>query len=328
MGNPEYGRSDDSEMIAAVNRAIDLGVTLFDTAPNYGFGGSEEVLGRALGPRRKDVVLVSKVGITWDPVTHTSKVDGRYSTLKRINEESLRRLGTDHLDLVLMHWPDPETPIAETMRALEELRAEGKTLHVGVSNFTAYEVREARRDAPVCANEVGYNLFDRRWEHEMFPTAQELGIGIMAYGPLAHGLLTGTLPRENAFDDRDWRRHGNIFGQRLFGPNLDANLNVVDKLLTVADRVATAGAGLGATQPGCFGGAQRLSNITRDRGKRRGPRRGTRQRGAHRNRSNNGGRSRANGRGARTASHGPCALDMLARRGGGTWKGTWGCNDH
>jgi myo-inositol catabolism protein IolS len=240
MGNPEYGSSDDEQLVAAVNRAIDLGVTLFDTAPNYGFGGSEEVLGRALGARRQDIILVSKVGITWDPVTLTTKFDGRYSTLKRINEESLRRLGTDHLDLVLMHWPDPETPIEETMRALEELRAEGKALHIGVSNFSAYELREARRHVPICANQVGFNLFDRRWERAMFPTAQELGIGIMAYGPMAHGLLTGTLPRQNAFDERDWRRHGNIFGQRLFGPNLYKNLDVVDQLLTIADRIGTS----------------------------------------------------------------------------------------
>jgi aryl-alcohol dehydrogenase-like predicted oxidoreductase len=240
MGNSEYGSSDDNEMIAAVNRAIDLGVTLFDTAPNYGYGGSEEVLGRALGARRKDVILVSKVGIPWDPVTHTTKFDGRYSTLKRINEESLRRLGTDHLDLLLMHWPDPETPIEETMRALQELRQEGKALHIGVSNFTGYELREARKHAPITANQVGYNLFDRRWEREMFQTARELDIGIMAYGPMAHGLLTGTLPRTNAFDERDWRRQGMIFGQRLFGPNLDQNLNVVDSLLTVADRIGTS----------------------------------------------------------------------------------------
>lgn len=239
MGNPEYGSSDEHEMVAAVQRAIDLGITLFDTAPNYGFGGSEEVLGRALGARRKDIVLVSKVGITWDPVTFTAKFDGRYSTIKRINEDSLRRLKTDHLDVVLMHWPDPETPIAESMRALEELRTEGKALHVGVSNFSAYELREARRYAPICANQVGYNLFDRRWEREMFPVAQELGIGVMAYGPMAHGLLTGTMPRENAFDERDWRRHGNIFGQRLFGPNLSQNLDVVDKLLAIADRIGT-----------------------------------------------------------------------------------------
>ena len=240
MGNPEYGSSDEREMVAAVQRAIELGVTLFDTAPNYGYGGSEEVLGRALGARRKDIVLVSKVGITWDPVTFTAKFDGRYSTIKQINEQSLRRLNTDHLDLVLMHWPDPETPIAETMRALEELRTEGKVLHVGVSNFSAYELREARRGAPICANQVGYNLFDRRWEREMFPTAQELGVGVMAYGPMAHGLLTGTLPRENTFDERDWRRHGNIFGQRLFGPNLNQNLDVVDRLRTIADGIGTS----------------------------------------------------------------------------------------
>lgn len=239
MGNPGYGSTDDSEVIAAVHRAMELGVTLFDTAPNYGFGGSEEVLGRALAGRRDQVVLVSKVGITWDPVTLTVKFDGRYSTLKRLNEESLRRLGTDHLDLLLLHWPDPETPIEESMRALEELRAEGKTRHIGVSNFTAYELREAKKHAPICANQVGYNLFDRRWEREMFPTARELGVGIMAYGPMAHGLLTGTLSRENTFDERDWRRQGTIFGQRLFGPNLGKNLDVVDQLVTVADRLGT-----------------------------------------------------------------------------------------
>jgi len=239
MGNPGYGSTEEGEIIAAVNRAIDLGVTLFDTAPNYGFGGSEEVLGRALGSRRKDIVLVSKVGIPWDPITKTTKFDGRYSTLKNINEESLRRLGTDHLDLLLMHWPDPETPIEESMRALEELKAEGKTLHIGVSNYNAFELRTATRYATLCANQVGYNLFDRRWEHEMFPTARELGIGIMAYGPMAHGLLTGTMPRENAFDERDWRRNGMIFGQRLFGPNLGQNLDVVDRLVTVADNLGT-----------------------------------------------------------------------------------------
>lgn len=240
MGNSEYGSSDDNEMIAAVQRAIDLGVTLFDTAPNYGYGGSEEVLGRALGKRRNEIILVSKVGIPWDPVTHTTKFDGRYSTIKRINEESLSRLGTDHLDLLLMHWPDPETPIEESMRALDDLRQEGKALHIGVSNFNSYELRQARQYAPITANQVGYNLFDRRWEHEMFPTAQELGIGVMAYGPMAHGLLTGTLPRQNAFDERDWRRKGVIFGQRLFGPNLGTNLDVVDRLLTVADRIGTS----------------------------------------------------------------------------------------
>jgi aryl-alcohol dehydrogenase-like predicted oxidoreductase len=240
MGNPGYGQTEDREVIAAVHRAMDLGVTLFDTAPNYGFGGSERVLGEALGPRRKDVVLVSKVGIPWDPVTFTTKFDARYSTIKRINEESLKRLGTDYLDLLLVHWPDPETPIEETMRALDELRQEGKARHIGVSNYTAYELREAKRHAPICANQVGYNLFDRRWEREMFPTARELGIGVMAYGPMAHGLLTGTMARENTFDEKDWRRRGMIFGQRLFGPNLGKNLDVVDELKDVASDLGTS----------------------------------------------------------------------------------------
>lgn len=239
MGNPDYGSSDDKEMIAAVNRAIDLGVTLFDTAPNYGFGGSEEVLGRALGSRRKDIILVSKVGTTWDPVTHTTKIDGRYSTIKRLNEESLRRLGTDHLDLVLMHWPDADTPIDETMRALNDLRAEGKALHIGVSNFTPYELREARKTAPICANQVGYNLFDRRWERQMFPTARELGIGIMAYGPMAHGLLTGTFTAETTFLDWTGARAGRLRPGAVHGREFPQNVGVADQLKSVASRLDT-----------------------------------------------------------------------------------------
>ena len=239
MGNPGYGATEDAEAIAAVHRAMELGVTLYDTAPNYGFGGSEEVLGRALKGRRDQIVLVSKVGIPWDPVTFTTKFDARYSTIKRINDESLRRLGTDHLDLLLVHWPDPETPIDETMRALEELRAEGKTRRIGVSNYTAWELRQAKALAPICANQVGYNLFDRRWEREMFPTARELGVGVMAYGPMAHGLLSGTMTRDHVFDEKDWRRHGLLFGQRLFGPNLAQNVDVVDRLKQVAAELGT-----------------------------------------------------------------------------------------
>src|SRR5437868_6480321 len=136
MGGQHYGGTDDAEVTAAVHRAIDLGVTLFDTAPNYGFGGSEEVLGRALKGRRDKVVLVSKTCISWDPVTYTSKIDGRYSTTRRLHEERLKRLGVDYLDLLLIHWPDPETPIEETMRALNDIRQAGTARYVGVSNYT------------------------------------------------------------------------------------------------------------------------------------------------------------------------------------------------
>ncbi len=239
IGGQHYGGTDDAEVTRAIHRAIDLGVTLFDTAPNYGFGGSEIVLGKALGARRKDVVLVSKTCIDWDPVTRTTKYDGRYSTVKRLNEESLRRLGTDHLDLLLVHWPDPETPIEETMRALNDLLKEGKTRYVGVSNYTSYELREATKHAPIVANQVGYNLFDRRWEREMFPTARELGVGVMAYGPMAHGLLTGTFRADQQFGPEDWRRRGVIFGQTLFGPNLPQNVRVVEQLKGVAAELGT-----------------------------------------------------------------------------------------
>lgn len=240
MGNPEYGSTDESDVTRAVHRAIDLGITLFDTAPNYGFGGSEEVLGRALGKRRQEIILVSKTCISWDPVTHTIKYDGRYSITRRLNEDSLRRLGTDYLDVLLVHWPDPETPIEETMRALSDIVAAGKARYVGVSNYSPYELREAKRLMPIIANQVGYNLFDRRWENAMFPTARELGVGIMAYGPLAHGLLTGALRRGENFDQRDWRRLGVIFGQTLFGPNLERNLEVVDQLKAVASDLGTS----------------------------------------------------------------------------------------
>ncbi|TAK20792.1 MAG: aldo/keto reductase [Chloroflexota bacterium] len=239
MGGQHYGGTDDTEVTRAIHRAIDLGVTLYDTAPNYGFGGSEIVLGKALGAKRKDILLVSKTCISWDPVTFTSKFDGRYSTVKRLNEESLKRLGTDYLDLLLIHWPDPETPIEETMKALDELRREGKARHIGVSNYTKYELGRARAAAPICANQVGFNMFDRRWQKEMFPTARELGVGVMAYGPMAHGLLTGTMKKDNVFGPEDWRRQGMLFGQRLFGTNLAQNLDVVEELKGIAAQAGT-----------------------------------------------------------------------------------------
>jgi aryl-alcohol dehydrogenase-like predicted oxidoreductase len=242
MGGSGYGSTDEAEVARAVHRAIDLGVTLFDTAPVYGFGGSEEALGRALGKRRDEVVLVSKGGQTWDPVTTTRKSDARYSQLKGGLEDTLRRLGTDHLDLFLIHWPDPETPIEESMKAVDDMVAEGKTRYVGVCNHASYELRECAKHAPVVTNQVGYNMFDRRWEREMFPTARELGVNVMAYGPMAHGLLTGAFQRDQTFEPGDWRRSGMLFGQRLLGPNLAANLDVVDELRGLAE-------GLGTTLP-------------------------------------------------------------------------------
>ncbi len=246
-----YGSIDEKEAIAAVNRAIDLGVTLFDTARIYGFdpaannfdlatasgaGRSEELLGRALGARRKDILLVTKGALS----TRVGQKKGRDSSYQAVVtdcEASLRSLGTEYVDLYLIHWPDIETPFEEPMRALNDLIAAGKTRYVGVSNFSAAQLRECRALAPIITNQVGYNLFDRRWEREMFATAKELGVSMMAYGPLAHGLLTGTFTTDMTFEPTDWRSRGVIFGQALFqGENYRRNVAVVEELKGIAHR--------------------------------------------------------------------------------------------
>src|SRR5919198_5208547 len=169
MGGTQYGQVDDQEEVGAVRRAIDLGVTLFDTAAIYGPGHSEEVLGRALGQRRREVVLVTKGGMVWDGRGRgSSRRDSSYWALTQGLEASLHRLRTDYVDLFLIHWPDVDTPMDEAARALNDLVAAGKTRYVGVSNFSADQLRASRPHAPIITNQVGYNLFDRRWERQMF----------------------------------------------------------------------------------------------------------------------------------------------------------------
>jgi len=231
-----YGAIDDSEVTRAIRRAIELGVTLYDTARGYGAGRSEELLGRALGADRSKVIVVTKGALPTRPGQKPRR-DARYESVITDCEESLKSLGTDYIDLYLIHWPDPETPIEESMRALNDLRRDGKVRYVGVSNFSAAQLQECRRTAPIITNQVGYNLFDRRWEYEMMPTAGELGLGIMAYGPLAHGLLTGAFTPDTTFDPTDWRSRGMLFGQSLFTPeNFPKNLAVVDQLKALAGR--------------------------------------------------------------------------------------------
>jgi aryl-alcohol dehydrogenase-like predicted oxidoreductase len=240
-----YGSFDDKEIIEAIHRSIDLGVTLFDTARVYGYdnafaldgaGRSEELLGRAIASRRKDILIVTKGG---NPTRADQKRprDGSYASVIKDCELSLKALGTDYIDLYLMHWPDRTVPWEETMRALNDLVKDGKVRYIGGSNYRAADLREARKYAPIIANQVGYNMFDRRWELEMFETAAELGIGVMAYGPLAHGLLTGTMTAETKFDKTDWRHKGKQFGQPLFAPeHFGQNIEVVEKLKEMAAR--------------------------------------------------------------------------------------------
>lgn len=235
LSTTQYGAIDVQEAAAAVHAALDHGITLFDTAEVYGPYHSEELLGQALGPRRKEVVLVTKVGFVFD---EANKIMGRNSQRDYViprAEGCLRRLDTDWIDLLLIHWPDHDTPLAETMEALELLKTAGKIRHYGVSNFTVPMLEECERHGHLAANQVGYHLFDRRMEAAVLPACLELGIGFMAYGTLGFGLLTGAFTPATTFVDWDWRSKGGAFGLPLFErEHFLKELRVVDRLKTLA----------------------------------------------------------------------------------------------
>lgn len=238
MGGARYGQSNDANAMATIAAALDAGITCFDTAPSYGNGHAEELLGQALRERRDDVVLVTKGGLVWNEKSEVLGHDGRLEHLETVLEGSLRRLGTDHVDLFLIHWPDEQMPPERTAEALRALLESGKTRYAGVSNYTGEafaDLAAALGDIPLVADQVSYHLFDRRWERSCFETCQRLGAGVMAYGSLAHGLLTGTVSRSTVFDASDWRASGVIFGQPLLtGENRETNLGVVDRLTAIA----------------------------------------------------------------------------------------------
>lgn len=231
-----YGHFEESEVIAAVHRALDLGINCFDTAEGYGRGKSEELLARALGPRRKDIILVTKFGIGYEGRERGR--DSRRSMAMAAVERSLKFMNTDYIDLYLVHWPDVNTPFEETMRALEELVQSGKVRFVGVSNFRAEQIAECMKTRRVDVGQYGYHMFDRRMERDVFPTCAEHGIGMMAYGSLAHGLLTGTFTPQTTFDESDWRSKGGAFNLKLFSPeNFPINLAIVEDLKKIAARL-------------------------------------------------------------------------------------------
>jgi aryl-alcohol dehydrogenase-like predicted oxidoreductase len=190
------------------------------------------MLARALGERRKDVILVTKCGIV--PFHPGRTVSNRNSSREGILtdvEASLERLQTDYTDVLLVHWPDPNTPFDDTMRALDEVVQSGKARFVGVSNFSVDQIEECMKVRRVDVVQVGYHIFDRRQEVEMFPYCLENGIAVMGYGSLAHGLLSGAFTYDTTFDPNDWRAGGVAFGQPIFrGDNFKANVDVADRL--------------------------------------------------------------------------------------------------
>ena len=233
MAGDRYGAIEDGEAIKAIHRALDRGVNCVDTAPAYGAGHSEEVVARALEGRRKDLILVTKCGVKVPPPGQLGPLrDASRSNILAEVDASLKRLRTDWVDVLLIHWPDSGTPFEESMRALEEVVASGRARFVGVSNFTGAMLSECLSTRRVDVSQVGYHLLDRRQETETFPFCLANGIGVMGYGSLGHGLLTGAFTAATTFETgKDWRAGGVAFGQPIFrGDNLKANVGVAERL--------------------------------------------------------------------------------------------------
>jgi aryl-alcohol dehydrogenase-like predicted oxidoreductase len=230
MSGDRYGAIDDSEAVQTIRRALERGITSFDTAPGYGSGHAEETLGAALVGRREQAIVTTKCGIVPQPSGQPGRNSSRASILHEI-DDSLRRLRTDHVDVYLVHWPDPNTPLEETMATLDEVQRAGKTRLVGVSNFDVPLLEQCLKLRPINVVQVGYNLFDRRMEREVFPFCREHDIGVMAYGSLAYGMLTGAFTETTTFDPSDWRSNGVAFGQPILGgDNFRHNVGLVDRL--------------------------------------------------------------------------------------------------
>ncbi len=229
------GGLDDAESIRAIHRALDLGVTHLDTAEVYGPFHSEELVGRAINDRRDQVVVATKFGV----ISHTGRgpgmPDSSPANIRTVVEGSLQRLGTDRIDLCYQHRVDPRTPIEETVGALAGLVAEGKVLHIGLSEAGPGTIRRAHAVHPVAALQTEYSLWTRDPEAELLPLLRQLGIGFVPYSPLVHGFLTGQIRTVDDIPDDDWRKTN----PRFTGENFQRNLRIVDEVTAVA---AEAGA--------------------------------------------------------------------------------------
>jgi aryl-alcohol dehydrogenase-like predicted oxidoreductase len=230
----EWGHVDPDEATATVGRALELGITLFDTAQGYGFGAAERLLGAALWTRvrRDDVVVATKGGLRRDGDGLVRDTGARW--LREGVESSLRNLGTDHIDLYQVHWPDEDTPAEQTAGVLADLVREGKVRHVGVSNYDVKQMEELAGVGRVETLQPPYHMFRREIEDEILPYTMDHDIGVLGYGAMAHGMLSGTMTPETRFAADDWRSTSPDFT----GETFRRNLAVVDRLRMVAEERA------------------------------------------------------------------------------------------
>jgi aryl-alcohol dehydrogenase-like predicted oxidoreductase len=232
-----YGAAtDESESIRTIHRALELGVTLVDTAEAYGPFTNEEIVGRAVKGRRDEVVIATKFGFVSHSGRNRGTLDSSPASVRTAVEGSLQRLDTDHIDLLYQHRVDPQTPIEDTVGAMAELVAEGKVRHLGLSEAWTPTIRRAHAVHPITALQSEYSLWTRDQEHEVLPVLRELGIGFVAYSPLGRGFLTGAVRSRQDIPEDDNRRTNPRFNEENFPNNL-----------RLADEVAAIAAEVGAT---------------------------------------------------------------------------------
>jgi aryl-alcohol dehydrogenase-like predicted oxidoreductase len=232
MGMSEfYGSTDEDEAIATIQRALELGVTMLDTADQYGTGDNERLVGRAIHDRRDQVVLATKFGIVRDPDDPAARgFNGRPEYVLSACDASLRRLGIDHIDLYYQHRVDQDVPIEETVGAMASLIDAGKVRFLGLSEASAETISRAHAVHPISALQSEYSLWSRDIEDEVLPTIRALGIGLVAYGPLGRGFLTGRFQRPEDLEENDVRRRH----PRFQGENFQRNLDLVQRVMEIA----------------------------------------------------------------------------------------------
>jgi len=230
-----WGAQDDEQSIAAIHHALDLGVSWIDTAAHYGFGHSEEVVGRAVHSYSGERPFVFTKGGQPEGPNRTTLQSLRRDSLRREVEGSLSRLGVDAIDLYQIHWPSPDEELEEGWQTLVELKEEGLVRHIGVSNFDVEQLRRAQAIAPVETLQPPYSLVDRGVEEEILPFAEREGIGVIVYSPMGSGMLTGAMTRERiaSLPDDDWRKRSPGFQE----PELTRRLELVARLERVAERL-------------------------------------------------------------------------------------------
>ncbi|HJO56019.1 MAG TPA: aldo/keto reductase [Candidatus Scalindua sp.] len=232
-GKPFWSTEGEESSIRSIEKAIDLGINFYDTAPVYGFGYSEELLGRALQSRRKDVIIATKCGLVWEK--EELKAISKKANRESISEEidlSLKRLRTDYIDLYQVHWPDESTAIEETMNTLLQIQKEGKIRYIGVSNYSVDQMEESLKYGQIVSLQPMYSMLERDVEKDRLPFCIENKIGVICYSPLASGVLTGKYDENTRF--KDWRGQ-NIIGN-FTGDVYVSHIKKVKELKKIAQR--------------------------------------------------------------------------------------------